>query len=576
MPGMANPDHDTLRASLDPRSREGIEEPPRTLWGILKRCGPGMIVAGAIVGSGELIATTKSGAQAGVCLLWLIIVGCVIKVFVQIEIGRYTVSHGETPLAALDQIPGPRIRVNWIIWYWLILMIALLGALGGIVGGVGQSLALTFPITGDYARTIQVPSQAELTAFLTHESTGGNGAAEGSTGEEARLARGREILRARIEKLGDDGQAALAAVAEFVAAQERLEEGFERGAARESAEKLRSDVAAAEASVKQLTAPYTKDDRIWALAATLITIGLLIRGRYRMIETLSLVLVVSFTFVTVGNVIALQLRPEFALSAADYLQGLSLQLPAGPEGLATAIATFGIIGVGASELLIYPYWCLEKGYAKFTGPRSRDDDWGRRARGWMTVMHYDALIAMALYTIATLAFFLMGVAVLHQQGLDPDGMRMVSTLLEQYVPVFGDHARWVFLSGAIAVLYSTFLVAMASFARMYADGLKIYGLLDPHDQRLHDRAITAFSVLLPLISFGVYCFPGANPVALVLLAGTMEGVMLPMLAFAALYFRYCKTDSRLAPGRLWDLLLILSCIGMFIAGTYSAYSSLTS
>ena len=40
-----------------------------------------------------------------------------------------------------------------------------------------------------------------------------------------------------------------------------------------------------------------------------------------------------------------------------------------------AFAAFGIIGVGASELIYYPYWCLEKGYASFVttpganGPR---------------------------------------------------------------------------------------------------------------------------------------------------------------------------------------------------------------
>ncbi len=35
--------------------------------------------------------------------------------------------------------------------------------------------------------------------------------------------------------------------------------------------------------------------------------------------------------------------------------------------IGTALATFGIIGVGAAELVVYPYWCLEKGYARFTG-----------------------------------------------------------------------------------------------------------------------------------------------------------------------------------------------------------------
>ena len=97
---------------------------------------------------------------------------------------------------------------------------------------------------------------------------------------------------------------------------------------------------------------------------------------------------------------------------------------------------------------------------------------------------------MVVYTVATLAFFIMGVAVLYNEGRDPDGMRMVSTLATAYVPVFGEYARWLFLIGAVAVLYSTFLVATAGNARMWTDGLKIFGLMDHHNEKSHDRSIT--------------------------------------------------------------------------------------
>src|SRR5262245_14235730 len=46
-------------------SPSAVVEPPRTLLETLRRTGPGMILAAAIVGSGELIATTTLGAQEG-------------------------------------------------------------------------------------------------------------------------------------------------------------------------------------------------------------------------------------------------------------------------------------------------------------------------------------------------------------------------------------------------------------------------------------------------------------------------------------------------------------------------------
>jgi Mn2+/Fe2+ NRAMP family transporter len=536
-------DPDTLPSSLDPQLTAGTVAPPTTLPGIVRKLGPGLIIAGSIVGSGELIATTKTGAQAGIALLWLIIIGCVIKVFVQIELGRYTITHGETTLAALNQVPGPRLKVNWIIWSWLVMMLVGIGQLGGIVGGVGQSIAAAVPIRGDYRAVIETPSQAEVERHIRwDDDIKHNGATElrklGPEKQETIL-RGHELLAARLQELlprhGD------------------LEARVRRG-----------DI---------LVDPVTWDDKIWAAVATVLTASLLCRGRYRLIQNLSTVLVVTFTFVTVGNVISLQNTEQWHLSGRALWSGLTFQFPEASEGvnpLATALAAFGIIGVGASELFAYPYWCLEKGYARFTGKRTDDPAWARRARGWLRVMHYDAFTSMVIYTTATVAFFLTGVAVLYHEGLDPDGMRMVSTLGRAYVPVFGEYARWLFMIGAIAVLYSTFLAATAGNARMWTDCLKVFGFLDHHNQRTHDRSVALFSVGLPFACLAAFV-SGLNPVRAILLGGATQAVLLPMVGFGALYFRFRRTDPRLEPSRFWDAALVISFLGLLVAGLWGAW-----
>jgi Mn2+/Fe2+ NRAMP family transporter len=718
-------ERDTLPPSMDPAAAGETVEAPTDFFGILKRLGPGLIIAGSIVGSGELIATTKTGAQAGISLLWLIVIGCLIKVFVQVELGRFAITHGETTLSALNRVPGPRLRVNWIVWSWVVMVLCGIGQLGGIVGGVGQALAISFPLKGDYAYSVQMPSSGEMQRYLkwndlllsewdvrlsagwnhevdrqaafaenddlpdlpglssdesrwirhvvattaaqldefeTHVSGGKqqilsaaeklltaeqqlassrkNGSGEpgalstarqerdaarkslqqlldrandlwihgdsrGKFGDESllnslkerneaqqrRVLNGHAILSSQLAELDAANRATEAVVAtvRFLEAKAKVQEAekhlenVQDSAGADAAEILtaRKQVeiaeirAGAEAGiVGTLVEPPTTDDKYWAAVVTIFTCVLLFRGRYGMIQNVSMALVVGFTFITVGNVIALQNSQEWHIPTSELARGMSFGLPLALDGakpIITALATFGIIGVGASELIAYPYWCLEKGYARFTGPRTSDASWAHRARGWMRVMLVDTMASMVIYTVATLAFFLMGVAVLYNEGRDPDGMRMVSTLATAYVPVFGEYARWLFLIGAIAVLYSTFMVANAGNARMFTDALKVFGLMDRNSQTVHDKSITVFSVLLPIMCLAVF-WTGANPVYLVLLAGTLQAVLLPMIGFGSLYFRYKLTDERLKPTPLWDFMLVVSVVGLLIAGAWGALS----
>ena len=519
-------------------------EPPQSFLRTLRFLGPGLIVAGAIVGSGELVLTTKTGAQAGINLLWLIILGCVIKVFVQVELGRYAVTYGQTTLTALNSLPGPKpMSVHLVIWAWVVMMIAAVLQLGGIIGGVGQAMALAAPLTGDFAAEMAIPSEADLTVFLDWDGQLESSAfAELGDYDRRRIAATVDRTATAVAAAGAPGQRALEAVRDG----------------------------------QPSPAGYTLDDKYWATLFALLTMAFLFNGRYGVVQAIATTLVFAFTLATILNVVGLQTNPEWQVSSREIARGLSFRLPdvSEPvEAIATALATFGIIGVGATELVSYPYWCLEKGYARYTGPRSDKPDWQDRAKGWLRVLRYDAFASMIVYTTATIAFFLTGVSVLHRSGLDPEGTRMISTLGEAYLPVFGATASRLFLIGAVAVLYSTFLVAIASQSRIYTDAFGIFGLLDTEDPRLVTRSVRSLGVLMPAGCL-VMCWAGLNPTAAIVFSGVMQALMLPVLAAAALYFRFARIDPRLAPGRAWDLFLVVSAIGLCIAGAWLAFTKL--
>jgi len=137
---------------------------------------------------------------------------------------------------------------------------------------------------------------------------------------------------------------------------------------------------------------------------------------------------------------------------------------------ATAAAVFGITGVGATELFMYPYWCVEKAYARFVGPPETTPEWQRRARGWVRVMHVDILVSMVSYTIATLAFYLLSAGVLHGMGLVPAARDMIPVLSNIYTQTLGPWALWVFYVGAIATLYGTIFATTAAQSRISPPG----------------------------------------------------------------------------------------------------------
>jgi len=123
-----------------------IKEPPTSFIQKLRFLGPGFILSASIVGSGELIATTTLGAKAGFTAFWVIIVSCLVKVAVQLEFGKHTITTGETAMQALNQLPGPRVgKAKWSVWLVFILIVLKCVQLGGMVGSSGIVLNMLFP-----------------------------------------------------------------------------------------------------------------------------------------------------------------------------------------------------------------------------------------------------------------------------------------------------------------------------------------------------------------------------------------------------------------------------------------------
>ncbi len=305
----------------------------------------------------------------------------------------------------------------------------------------------------------------------------------------------------------------------------------------------------------------------WAWIVAISVSLLVFRGYYVFIQGAAVVMTALFTLLTLACVVFLQFTP-YAFSLADIGSGLRFGLPTG--AVAVAIGAFGITGIGGDEIMHYVYWCIEKGYARFTGARREGEEWVRRAKGWVGVMYRDALLSMVVYTIVTAAFYVLGAAVLHQHGTVPEGTATIETLSRMYTESLGGWAKGIFLAGAVVVLYSTLFAALAAWSRQFADTFGRLGIIDFFNLRQRRLFIGVFAWVSPII-WSVLFLVIRAPVLMIVLGGIGTSIMLLLVVYAALYFRYRRLPVQLKPSRVYDLWLWFSVLAIVALGMYGIY-----
>lgn len=300
----------------------------------------------------------------------------------------------------------------------------------------------------------------------------------------------------------------------------------------------------------------------WTWTVAFLTIFLVVGSKYSRIEKIAVFLIAVFSMFTIVCVFLLQATP-YAIAWNDIGEGFSFQIPAAVVGV--ALGAFGITGVSSDEAISYPYWCLEKGYAQFTGLEKQSDGWKQRAKGWIRVMYLDAFLSMIIYTVTTAAFYLLGAAILNKIGQVPEGYETISTLSQIYTESIGKEAKILFLAGAIVVLFSSLFIATASSQRMFTDAFAQLGFLDYENEVQRNKWFRFWAWFLPL-SWAALFMTVQAPVFMVLLGGLVLSLLLLLVVFAAFHFRYYRLDKTLKPTTTYDLLLWVSGISILAFG----------
>ena len=302
---------------------------------------------------------------------------------------------------------------------------------------------------------------------------------------------------------------------------------------------------------------------LWIFSTALAVALLIFSGYYSVVEKSSLFMVAMFTVLTLAAVGFLSYTP-YGIQWTDMVEGLKFRLS--PEMVAVAIGAFGITGVASDEIISYNYWCLEKGYASYTGPRSDDPAWKERAKGWINIMYLDAVAAMVIYTAVTAAFYLLGAAILHSRAVIPQGNDLIESVALIYTESLGSGVRTVYLVGAFFVLFSSLFASLAAWTRIYADIFGQLGWINFFNAAQRNKIIATLAWTVPFIWAFVYLFL-EMPVIMILFGGIVGSLMLFIIVFAVLHFRY-KRSGPFTPGLLYDVVLWISVISILGVGVY--------
>lgn len=440
---------------------EGIRPSPGSLSERIKALGPGVILSGSVVGSGELIGVANFGATVGFVAMWIIIGWIVLKMFVAMELARFTIVTQKTALEAWsDDVPGPKIRgIGWMAWVAILLIafVAIFG-IGGVLGGQISFMLAIFPaFTGD-------------------------------------------------------------------------------------------------------TAIWT-----WTVIFMVVTFLLLASAAYERVEAITVALVAIFSITVLLSVFLLQ-GTRFAFSAGEFFSGLTFQLPQG-AGYVLALSLGGLIGFAPAELIFYSYWSKEKGYGAWTGPYEDTPEWHARSRGWIRMMQIDVLVSSLITGVITIAFYLLGAAVLFRMQQNPAGMTLATTLAQQFTQLYGGWAAWVYLLGGFAALYSTYFVWTGSGARFFADAMDILGIahLNSREEWAKWVRIWVGGVLL-FITFGNFVVK--DPVINITFNGVVGALLFPVVSLSIMVLAY-KVPRSVRAGTAFMVVLWIASIVMTAYALYS-------
>lgn len=263
--------------------------------------------------------------------------------------------------------------------------------------------------------------------------------------------------------------------------------------------------------------------------------------------------------------------------------GLTPTLPPDVE-FSELLPWIGFLMSGAAGLIWYSYWLTARGYgsAYYTvhgqggeetvieeedppdsAHLSRSET--GRLRDWVRIMTVSTVAASGIVLVLLISLLVLGAELLRPQGLLPEGPEVTEVLSMLLGDVWGPPGAWLMILAAFFAFWSTLVTNLDGWTRMLGQGSIFIARWARGAGRWVSMRFYRYVYLLGLMGVLplILVVVRPEPVAFLAVAGIIEAIHIPVVAFATLYL-----NRKVLPAELQPSLLVV--ILTFAAGTFFA------
>jgi len=338
--------------------------------------------------------------------------------------------------------------------------------------------------------------------------------------------------------------------------------------------------------------------QFWAIVFLLVSILLVFLGKYKAVELISIVMALVITVALVTA--ALLIFPGVGTLAA----GLVPSLPPNVN-FSELLPWIGFMMSGAAGLIWYSFWLVTRGYGaayyRFKEAEEEDviesidseptadelefevieetepldisnitNEEKKQLKGWINIMTFSTTVAASIVLILLIALMILGAQLLGPAGLVPEGPAVTAVLSELLGSIWGIAGAALMILAAFFAFWSTIVANLDGWTRMLGQGsimiVRQFKSTGRYISMRFYRYLYLFGLMgiLPII----FIIIRPEPVEFLIIAGIIEAIHIPVVAFSVLYLNWKTLPDDFKPSKL--VITLTAAVGIFFM-TFAAY-----